>query len=485
MHLFFQENIDQNVNCKQKQLIDFNFTPILGSCCQNSKMMRRLPVVVILGSTGTGKTKLSLELAKKFNGEIISADSMQVYTGLDIVSAKATKTEQASAKHHLLDVAQPGVLYSVKLFQESALPIVERVLDEEKLPIIVGGTNYYIESLLWKILVDEWEGAADCDVTSPKRIKLREERLFEGQDMTNIESNVLHEKLKQIDPEIANRLHPNNKRKIIRALEVYENSGRLFSDFIRDQKLESGGSDYGGPLRYKNLVLLWLTCDQEILNQRLDKRVDGMVKEGLLCEIREFHRSFIKPFGDQLDYTKGILQTIGFKEFLPYLEKFDETEDNTIVNYLNDPSEAEAPQSMQTLNDCLDQLKLVTKRYSKKQLKWVKNRFLNASQRNREIPPIYKLDSSHPERWDEVVLSPSINVIENAVDSNFKLKYCPETQITEGQIWNREVTNFCEICQKTFVGEFQWTSHMKSNRHKRVLAKKHRDAKRNLEMSTT
>lgn len=369
-------------------------------------------------------------------------------------------------KHHLLDVAQPGSLYSVRHFQNSALPIIDSLLGSQKVPIIVGGTNYYIESILWKILINEWQDSDE----DRKKVKLSEERVFDQFDMNGQSSAELHEKLRLVDPESAGQLHPNNKRKIIRALEVYERSGRQFSSFIKDQQAESGGSTLGGPLRYENLIIFWLCCDQVTLNQRLDSRVDDMVKQGLITEIRKFHEQFVIPYGEKVDYTKGILQTIGFKEFLPYLTEYDEKEDAILESYFGRVEDGEPPASLALLNTCLDELKLVTRRYSKKQIKWVKNRFLKAAQKNRTIPPIYKLDTTHPERWTTLVSDPAINVIENFLDPMVELKVAPETISEDEPVYSdSKKTHFCELCQRVFMGEFKWNIHVKSNRHKKVL----------------
>lgn len=423
------------------------------------------PVVVILGSTGTGKTKLSLEIAKLYRGEVISADSMQVYSGLDVATAKATREEQQQAKHHLLDVAQPGQLYSVRQFQNSALPIIDDLLQRDKVPVIVGGTNYYIEGLLWKILIDEWQASGQ---PAEKKPKMTEQRVFDQCDMNHLSSEELHAKLKEVDPETAAQLHPNNKRKIIRALEVYERSGRLFSAFIKDQQAEGGGSALGGPLRYDNLIIFWLCCDQDVLNERLDKRVDGMVQQGLLTEIRSFHEQFVKPYGAELDYTKGILQTIGFKEFEPYLNKFNRTDDKTLDDYFKGIS-VEAPASLSALIECLDELKLATRRYSKKQIKWVRNRFLKAPEKNRAVPPIYKLDTTNPSRWAELVSDPARNVIDHYLDKTVELKIRPEvTEEEDDPQVDSKKTFVCESCHRVFIGEFQWAIHLKSNKHKKV-----------------
>ncbi|VEN48898.1 unnamed protein product [Callosobruchus maculatus] len=145
------------------------------------------------------KTKLSLELAQRFDGEIIGADSMQIYKSLDISTAKATPEEQSVAPHHLIDILDPHETYTVTQYRNRALRVIQDVLDRNKLPIVVGGTNYYIEALLWKILVDN-----DEFVTTPGILPHNEHEL---------PSEELHQKLKELDPKMANRLHPNNKEK--------------------------------------------------------------------------------------------------------------------------------------------------------------------------------------------------------------------------------------------------------------------------------
>lgn len=215
-------------------------------------MLRSVPLIVILGSTGTGKTKLSIELAQRFGAELISADSMQVYKGLDIVTAKATKTEQSMAKHHLLDIANAGTKFSVVDFRDAALPIIDNLLEKNQMPILVGGTNYYIESILWKVLVDppsddrKRKLESDNSIDDAKRADCGErpnnwyEDKFEGRT-----SAELHKLLQSVDPDSAQRLHPNEIRKVKRALEVYENCGQTMTAIINEQKSSTGGNDYG------------------------------------------------------------------------------------------------------------------------------------------------------------------------------------------------------------------------------------------------
>ncbi|XP_014472624.1 PREDICTED: tRNA dimethylallyltransferase, mitochondrial isoform X2 [Dinoponera quadriceps] len=318
--------------------------------------MSRVPVLVILGATGSGKSRLGIELACRFAGEIISADSMQVYKGLDIVTAKVTPAERLMAPHHMLDIVDPLITdFTVLNFREMALPIINNLLAKKKLPVVVGGTNYYIESLLWKNLLPAPKGLsaqADSSATNPSAsIENRSDDRYSAQvDRRNDdddddddegdgdeaapkkkckfdarscdESNEeLYQKLMELDPERARTLHPNDRRKITRSLEVFYQHGKTHSALLKAQHATSG-CDLSGPLRFSNSVILWLRCNKSVLGKRLEDRVDSMLETGLVEELLDFHRKYneerIKST-ESADYTKGIFQSIGFKEFHAYL----------------------------------------------------------------------------------------------------------------------------------------------------------------------
>ncbi|KAH8406960.1 hypothetical protein KR222_001727, partial [Zaprionus bogoriensis] len=438
-------------------------------------MLRKVPLIVILGSTGTGKTKLSLELAERLGGEIISADSMQVYANLDIATAKATREEQARARHHLLDVATPAEPYSVTHFRNAALPIIEQLLAKSKPPIVVGGTNYYIESLLWDILVSTQEDQLPAAAVANH---LNAER------MTGMTTDELHKHLHSIDASSANRIHPNNRRKIERAIEVFQSTGQTLTAKLQQQRQQPGGNRLGGPLRYPHTILLWLRCQQDVLNERLDKRVDGMLQQGLLQELRQFHNAHSSVTLQA--YTKGVLQTIGYKEFVPYLTQYDEQQDARLEAYLRDhqyrlPTAEQLQQlaeqtetetegnslceALKLLGSCCDELKLVTRRYSKKQLKWINNRFL--ASKDRQVPDLYELDTSDVAAWHEAVFKRA----ECIIDSYRQAQACEiepmAKRVHPGADLNEETSNYCSTCERHFVGEYQWQLHLKSNKHKR------------------
>ncbi|CAG9761647.1 unnamed protein product [Ceutorhynchus assimilis] len=405
------------------------------------KMSTKKPLVVILGSTGTGKTKLSLELAARFNGEIIGADSMQVYKELDIVSAKATKQELSTVPHHMINILNPHEKFTVLEYRNRVLPVIDDIFKRDKLPIIVGGTNYYIESILWKILVQEPHEKLDFEVGV---LPNNEHKLS---------SRELHEKLTKLDPVSAKRLHPNNKRKIMRSLEVLYQQGKKHSDILEEQ---GNGSKSGGGLRYDNVVVFWLRCCQEVLNKRLDDRVDKMIEDGLLEELMNFHKLYNEERlkdNSQVDYTKGIFQTIGFKEFHEYLMLNQEEKDSEL--------------GKKKLEEGLEKLKIGSKRYSKKQTKWVINRFL--ARKDRQVPPIYSLDSTSLPLWEKCVAGPSVLIVQSYLSKTAcEIQPIPLVE-KESVPYTSEMTYSCKVCDKVLVSSQQFEIHMKSRRHRNML----------------
>ncbi|XP_044758814.1 tRNA dimethylallyltransferase [Coccinella septempunctata] len=401
-------------------------------------MGSKLPLVVILGATGSGKTKLSLEIAQKFGGEIISADSMQIYKGLDIITAKVTKEEQLLAPHHLIDILEPEETFTVIEYRNRAKAIIDKLFSCNKVPIVVGGTNYYIESLLWNILVD------DCG----QNLKRKSSEIFSKE--YDLSSRELHNQLKQLDPEMAKRLHPNNRRKILRSLEVLYDKGRKLSDILNEQHSSEGGSKTSGGLRYPNSLILWLQCEQKVLNTRLDNRVDEMVNEGLVDELLRFHRHFQNP-----DYTKGMFQSIGFKEFNSYL-KLEEAQRSEEIG-------------KKKLEEGIELLKLVTRRYAKKQIKWINNRFLGRT--DRAVPPIYGLDTTNVSEWIENVSTKASRIIDSYIEgSPCPYPALPKLETVSSPNVDDDTYN-CEICDRIFIGQLQWNLHLKSNKHKKIKEK--------------
>ena len=475
-------------------------------------MFRRLPVVVVLGSTGTGKSKLAIELAKRVGGEIISADSMQVYKGLDIITNKVTSEEMAECPHHMMDFVSPPKEFSVVEYRNMALPLIYDIKKRGKVPIIVGGTNYYIESLMWDMLIDEGAGTShkvkgnslqtnasssesDEESEIQKNIKKRkqiEDRglkaafsknistvsslaksqqtgsdsfngITENPDKQNTgvsdcarpSSENLYERLMALDPAMAEQLHPNDTRKIARSLQVYQQSGIRHSELIFEQQRKSGGNTLGGPLRFDFTCVFWLRCEREILNERLDKRVDRMLEQGLLKELLEFHAEYNKTChaDGQQRYTEGIFQSIGFKEFHQFLIQLDSSFS------LDGSSE----KNKELLKNCINAMKVVTRRYAKKQVTWVRNRFLGRPENC--APDVYGLDTTNLDNWEEDVLDKALNILENLIDGcESPVKPLPRISVNHN---DRKVKHICQLCDnRIIIGEENWKKHLVSRSHK-------------------
>lgn len=278
-------------------------------------------VVVIAGPTATGKTRLGVELARRCGGEIVSADSMQLYRGMDIGTAKATAAERAEAVHHMLDVCEPSEDYSVSRYVEEAGAVCDRLLEEGKTPILVGGTGLYIDSLLSG---RDFAGRQEGDEGLRRALEADYERLG---------GEALRERLRAVDPERAEKLHPGDRRRLVRALEVYLLTGRTITEHDAETRAR--------PPRYESLRYVLNYASREWLYARIDRRVDEMVEQGLFGEVEGLLAS-----GLSAECTA--MQAIGYKEAVRALR--------------GEISRAEAAALM----------KQSSRRYAKRQLTWFK-----------------------------------------------------------------------------------------------------------------
>ncbi|WP_308000112.1 tRNA (adenosine(37)-N6)-dimethylallyltransferase MiaA [uncultured Gemmiger sp.] len=277
-------------------------------------------MVAIGGPTATGKTALSVALAKEFGGEVINADSMQIYRGLDIGTAKPTAEERQGIPHHLMDFLPPEAPYSVADFTAAAAPLIEQLNSAGKLPIVTGGTGLYITSLM--------KGTAFAPEKTDPAIRARLQTEADEQG-----SAALYARLQQIDPAYAEKLHPNNLPRVIRALELFEATGRRMSEQQR--------AALAAEPPYRSLCIC-LTCrDRAELYRRIDRRVDSMLQNGVLEEAKLVY--------DNREIYRTAAQAIGYKEFFPYFA-------------------GEMP-----LNDCTNRLKQATRNYAKRQLTWFRH----------------------------------------------------------------------------------------------------------------
>lgn len=277
-------------------------------------------IIAIAGPTASGKSALALELCKRLNGELVSFDSMQIYRGLDIGTAKPSKAEQAEVRHHLIDICDPSESFSAADFAKCAHEAIADIRSRGKRAVLCGGTGLYLDSVLGRLDFGEMESDD----------KLRE-GLFRFAEENGVDA--LHERLREIDPSAAETIHKNNVRRVVRAIEIYLLTGKTKTEHDR---LAISNSPYD------SVIIALDYADREILYSRINSRVDAMISAGLENEVRELYASgYLYP-----DTTAG--QAIGYKEMLDYIR------------------------GIHTLEAAVEKIKLGTRRYAKRQLTWLR-----------------------------------------------------------------------------------------------------------------
>lgn len=277
-------------------------------------------IIAVAGPTASGKSALALELCKRLDGELISLDSMQIYRGLDIGTAKPTKAEQAEVRHHMIDICEPTENFSAAEFAERAHKVIADVRSRGKRAVLCGGTGLYLDTVLGRLDFGEIESDE----------KLRGE-LIAFAEKNGAEA--LHERLRGIDPQAAEKIHPNNVRRVARAIEIYELTGKTKTEHDRAAISDSP---------YESLIIGLDYDDREVLYNRINRRVDAMIEAGLEGEVR----SLVSRGLLSAESTAG--QAIGYKEMLGYIA--------------GDCS----------LGDAVEKIKLGTRRYAKRQLTWLR-----------------------------------------------------------------------------------------------------------------
>ncbi len=314
---------------------------------------RKKPLIVLTGPTAVGKTKASIGLAKAIGGEIISADSMQVYKHMDIGSAKIRPEETEGIPHYLVDILEPWEEFHVVRFQQMAKTALEKIYANQHIPIVVGGTGFYIQALLYNIDFSENDG------DDSYRKELEEEAKNRG-------GEILHERLKTVDPEAARQIHANNVKRVIRALEFYRQTGQKISEHNEKERRKES------PYRFIYFVL---TDDRKKLYERIDRRVDQMMEEGLTAEVEA-----LQKMGCTRDMVA--MQGLGYKEILSYLE------------------------GEISLDEAVYLLKRDTRHFAKRQITWFK--------RERDVVWINKEEYAHDE---EKILQDMIALARRCIDS--------------------------------------------------------------------
>ena len=277
--------------------------------------MQKPKVIVICGPTASGKTALSIELAKKIDGEIISCDSMQIYKDMDIGTAKPTKEEMQGIKHYLLDFVSPEKRYSVAEYKKDAKKAIHEILEKGKMPIIVGGTGLYIDSLIYEIEYQEQK------IDEQYRGELEERIKNEGLE-------TLYNEAIKIDPQAMKKISPNDKKRIMRVLEIYKLTGKTKTEQEEESRKEV-------EFDYRVFAINW---DRQTLYERIEKRVDIMIQKGLIQEVEYILKKY-KEF-------PTAMQGLGYKE---------------VVEYLNGQC---------TKEEMVEKVKMETRRFAKRQLTW-------------------------------------------------------------------------------------------------------------------
>lgn len=406
-----------------------------------------------------------MDLAVRFNGEIINADAMQMYKGLPIITNKISQEEQRSIPHHLLgNISLDEQTWIVGVFKREANRIIQDIRSRGRLPIVVGGTHYYTKALLFKDSLVASEH--DTSKLSPVHDHAREHPILE--DTTE----AMRKKLQEVDPIMADRWHPNDRRKIRRSLEIYLTTGKRASDIYAEQQrrkaTEAAAESESEPTA--DPLLFWVHTEKQALRDRLDRRVDKMLDAGLMSEITQMHE-YLQTRSETLDSTRGIWQSIGFKEFQPFLRAIESGVTGDELEKLR--------------LDCLEKMKSATRQYAKYQMKWIPKQIMPLLREKGCLDKLYVLDSTDASQYSGQVIDKAITLTERFLAGE---AMAPPTSISE---FAREVleaaeavpssqdtrhNRYCELCDTTLVTEQSWRTHLRAKAHRRRVRHSKRNA---------
>jgi tRNA dimethylallyltransferase len=429
-----------------------------------------------------------VSLALKYNGEVINGDAMQLYSGLPIITNKITVEEQKGVPHHLLgciDFGEPT--WVVGTFVKRALSVIEEIRSRGKLPILVGGTHYYTQSLLFRDRLAETEEDGQDGGKKKDSEQGPLDNLEDTYPILKEPTEKLLEKLREIDPVMAERWHPNDRRKIQRSIEIYLQTGRKASDIYAEQRLATAStasstdssSEVSG-LRFPTL-LFWIHAETETLRARLDSRVDKMLTRGLLDEVHQLHEYATTQSGNgqPVDESRGIWVSIGFKEFKAYITALQTgTTTETDLKGLRD--------------EAIERTKIATRQYAKRQTRWIRLKLLHALQSQPQISQtdasnaagkLYLLDGTSIPDFQTNVLSPAADVTQAFLSDGplpdpKELSAAAAEQLSVIQDQDPAkpprswVRRQCDLCGVTCVTEKQWEAHARGRAHRRLVSKK-------------
>ncbi|KAL5401483.1 hypothetical protein PMIN06_012115 [Paraphaeosphaeria minitans] len=420
------------------------------------------PLVAIVGATGTGKSDLAVELARRFNGEVINGDAMQLYKGLPIITNKITTEEMRGVPHHLLGkIGLDEETWTVGKFVANALGVIDEIRSRGKLPILVGGTHYYTQSLLFK----------DALAEEPK-LKIEDDQ-SERDPILDQPTEILLDKLREVDPVMVDRFHPNERRKIQRLLEIYLKTGKPASQIYAEQQskkeiLKADSCD-AASLRFPTL-LFWMHASKDVLTTRLDSRVDKMVENGLLSEVEMLHNfrtEYKARTGQEVDKTRGIWVSIGCKEFSGY-------QDALCDGSYSDAALAKLKQA------AIEKTQAATRQYAKRQIRWISIKLLNALLAAGQGGNTFLIDLPDVSKWDVAAVQPCSDITEKFLSGqplpdpatlseaardmlnprrDYDLSQRPD-------LWGKQ---YCETCGKSCFNGNDWALHVESRSHRHAV----------------
>ncbi|KAJ4978067.1 hypothetical protein NE237_008847 [Protea cynaroides] len=457
-----------------------------GSGDSNRGEAKKAKVIVVMGATGAGKSRLAIDLASYFPIEIINADSMQVYEGLDVLTNKVPLYERKGVPHHLLGTIMPNVEFTSKDFRDSAIPVIDEILSRNQLPVIVGGTNYYIQALFSPFLIDDLTEALDeyClnDILGEKPLDYKVD--LAGDNLSNFD------RLKKIDPDFANRIHPNDRRKVNHYLNLYDHHGVLPSKLFRGKAAERWGrvDDF----RY-DCCFLWVDASLPVLDRYVEHRVDHMIDAGLLMEVYDI-------YSPNADYTRGLRQAIGVREFEDLLgvhktetscsQTTDKVCDSNAGPNITMPTNRDCKMLLENfmavqnssddnplkflLREAIDKLKMNTRRLVRRQKRRLSRLQTFFGWHLHYVDATEALDCSSDESWHKQVVHPAVNIIKSFLSkdgcSGLNLEILDGT---EGQkfvprdLWTQYI---CEACgNRVLRGAHEWEQHKQGRGHRKRI----------------
>ncbi|XP_024983910.1 tRNA dimethylallyltransferase 2 isoform X1 [Cynara cardunculus var. scolymus] len=438
-------------------------------------------LVVIMGATGSGKSRLAIDLASLFPIEIINADSMQVYEGLDVLTNKVPLHDQRGVPHHLLGTISPMVEFTAKDFRDYAIPLINDITSRNHLPVIVGGTNYYIQALVSHFLLDD--SLEDTDESClGETYGDKQQHIAVMPEQGNFSYS--YDSLKDLDPVAANRIHPNDHRKIRQYLRLYACSGVLPSKYLQEQTMENWGN--ADSLRY-NCCFICVDASLTVIDKYVEQRVDQMVDSGLLQEVYDI-------FNPDADYTRGLRQAIGVREFehflkaylsvgqsgtengiidqvsaVKYVEKLKENMNTVLSTAGEDPLK-------QLLQDAIDKVKLNTKRLVRRQKRRLVRLQTLFGWKIHYVDATKCLSCLSEESWTVNVVEPSIQIIKSYFDKSTHLVPDFEasndtkgSKLIDRDLWTQHI---CKACgNKVLRGAYEWEQHKQGRSHRKRVCR--------------